>query len=125
METCIFCRIVRKELPAHTVYEDQDFIAFLDINPLSPGHTLVIPKQHYRWVWDVPASGAYFEIASKIARALQATSGSHAVHAKVVGEEVHHAHVWVYPDPNHTFTTDKKDFARQAEALRSTLSTVQ
>lgn len=46
METCIFCKIVEGELPSHKVYEDKDVLAFLDINPTSPGHTLVIPKYH-------------------------------------------------------------------------------
>ena len=45
---CIFCKIVKGEIPARTVYEDDDFIAFLDINPATPGHTLVIPKGHYQ-----------------------------------------------------------------------------
>lgn len=52
---CIFCEIVKGEIPAYKVYEDGNFLAFLDINPQSPGHTQVITKKHYRWVWDVPS----------------------------------------------------------------------
>ena len=62
MENCIFCKIVAKEIPAHIVYEDSDFVAFLDTNPVSVGHTLIVPKIHHRWVWDVPNIGAYFEV---------------------------------------------------------------
>jgi len=59
---CIFCKIVKGEIPAYKIYEDENFLAFLDINPQSPGHTQVIPKRHYRWVWDIPNVGAYFEV---------------------------------------------------------------
>ena len=47
MHNCIFCKIVKKEIPAHIVYEDDDFMAFLDINPLSPGHCMIIQKKDY------------------------------------------------------------------------------
>src|SRR3990167_6600023 len=66
-KNCIFCKIVKKEIPAHVVYEDENFLAFLDIHPQSPGHTQVITKMHYRWVWDVPNAGKYFEVVKKIA----------------------------------------------------------
>ena len=56
-DTCIFCKIVKKELPAYVVYENDNFLAFLDIYPLAPGHVQIIPKNHYRWVWDVPNIG--------------------------------------------------------------------
>ncbi len=69
MQDCIFCKIVNGEIPSNKVYEDEKFLAFLDINPLSPGHTQVIPKEHYRWVWDVPNIGEYFEVVKKIAKA--------------------------------------------------------
>src|SRR4051812_29351975 len=71
MHDCIFCKIVRGEIPSTKVYEDEDFLAFMDKNPRSPGHVQVIPKKHYRWVWDVPHIGKYFEVAQKIARAQQ------------------------------------------------------
>ena len=48
MNDCVFCKIVAGEIPAHKVYEDDKYLAFLDIRPLSPGHTLVIPKTHFR-----------------------------------------------------------------------------
>ena len=58
---CIFCEIVAGNIPAAKVYEDEDVLAFMDIAPANPGHTLVIPKQHYRNIYDMPA-----EIGSKI-----------------------------------------------------------
>lgn len=116
MNNCIFCKIINKEIPANIIYEDSDFLAFLDINPLSPGHTLVIPKKHYRWVWDVPNVGEFFEVARKIALAQQKAWNQPTIHSKIVGEDVEHAHIWVYPDPKNT-TGDKKDFASNQKKL--------
>lgn len=121
MPDCIFCKIVNKEIPANIVYEDADFLAFLDIRPLSPGHTLVIPKKHHRWVWDVSNTGKYFEVVQKIALAQKKAFNLEAVHAKIIGEEVEHAHIWVYPDPEKT-AGDKKDFAENAEKIKRGLS---
>ena len=108
MNDCVFCKIVKKEIPAQIVYEDDNFLAFLDIRPQSPGHTLVIPKEHYRWVWDVPNIGKYFETASKIAHAQQKAFGKDKVIAKIVGEEIPHAHIWLIPDLE--TAGDKMDF---------------
>lgn len=115
---CIFCKIVAEEIPAHIVYEDDDYLAFLDINPLSPGHTLVIPKIHYRWVWDLPSAeiGAYFAVVQKIALAQRAAFGTEAIWSKVMGDEVPHAHVWVFPHPQEA-AGDKKDFEKNRKNL--------
>lgn len=107
MTDCVFCKIVAKEIPANIVYEDADFLAFLSIDPQSPGHTLIIPKKHYRWVWDVPNLGPYFEVAGKIARAQKKAFGVDMVLSKIVGEEVHHAHIWIFPSDK--AAGDKKD----------------
>jgi histidine triad (HIT) family protein len=116
MENCIFCKIVDGKIPSHNVYEDSEFLAFLSIDPVSPGHTLVIPKKHYRWVWDVPNAGAYFEAARKVALAQKKAFGTDFVLSKIVGEEVPHAHIWIYPDKE--IAGDKKDFAGNAEKIK-------
>jgi histidine triad (HIT) family protein len=79
------------------VYEDDNFFAFLDIRPLNPGHTLVIPKEHHRWVWDVPNIGNYYEVVAKIANTIKKVMGTDFVLSFVSGEEVPHAHVWLIP----------------------------
>jgi histidine triad (HIT) family protein len=119
MENCIFCKIVSGEIPSHKVYEDDNFIAFLDIHPQSPGHTQIIPKQHYRWVWDVPNAGEYFEVAQKIAKAQMKAFDTDFILSKVVGDEVPHAHIWVFP--NSEVEGDKKDFEGNAEKIRGNL----
>ena len=98
MNSCIFCKIVSREIPAHIVYEDDDFLAFLDIHPQSPGHTQIIPKKHVRWVWDYQGVGAYFEIAQKIALAQRKAFNTDFILSKVVGDEVPHAHIWIFPN---------------------------
>lgn len=97
MRDCVFCKIIRKELPSYHVYDDEKFVAFLDIRPLNPGHTLVVPRIHDRWVWDVPHSGHYFEITTKIAKVMQKTMKTDWVAADVAGMGVHHAHIHLVP----------------------------
>lgn len=54
MEDCIFCKIIKGEIPSFKVYEDEQVFAFEDINPISPGHTLIIPKRHAQDLWEIP-----------------------------------------------------------------------
>jgi histidine triad (HIT) family protein len=119
MDNCVFCKIVIKEIPAEIVYEDNDFLAFLDIHPQSPGHTQVIPKEHYRWVWEVPNAGEYFELAKKIALALGKTFNTDFILSRIVGDEVEHAHIWVFP--NREVKGDKEDFKGNAEKIMENL----
>lgn len=119
MPDCIFCKIVRGEIPSNKVYEDESFLAFMDIDPRSPGQVQVIPKEHYRWVWDVPNVGEYFEVARKVARAEQKAFSTDSIWSQVRGDEVPHAHIWVFP---HTDTPgDKTDFTGNAEKIRAAL----
>lgn len=97
MSDCIFCKIVAGEIPSYKVYEDENFLAFLDIRPLNPGHTLVIPKKHYRWVWDIENLDEYYTVVGKIANALRKAFNTDYVVSVVFGEEVAHAHVWLVP----------------------------
>lgn len=116
MENCIFCKIVRGEIPSYKVYEDENFLAFLDINPKSPGHTQIIPKKHHRWVWDVPNAGEYFEFARKIALAQRKAFETDWILSKIVGDEIEHAHIWVYP--NKEAGGNPKDFDGNLKKLK-------
>ena len=118
-ENCIFCKIVKKELPAEIVYADEEFLAFLDIHPQSPGHTLVIPKKHYRWVWDHPNAGQYFEVAKKIALAQKKAFNTDIIWSKIMGDEIAHAHIWVFPHAN--TPGNKTDLAGNALKIRTQL----
>ena len=118
MDNCIFCKIIKKEIPADIVYEDKDFIAFLDIKPLAPGHVQVIPKHHYRWVWDVQNIGQYFEVVKKVALAQKKVFKTDVIRSQIYGDEVHHAHVWLWPE-NGTGTKD--NFKENAESIKNNL----
>ena len=115
---CIFCQIISGDIPSYKVYEDDDFFAFLDIRPLNPGHVLVIPKRHYRWVWDIDNIGAYFEAVKKIANAQKQAFKTDYIVELVFGEEVEHAHVWLIPrhkDDGHGGAIDLKNIKKLSE----------
>lgn len=97
MPSCIFCRIVNNEIPSYKVYEDENYLAFLDVNPRNIGHTLVIPKKHIRWVWDSDDIAGYFRVVQKVANAQRKAFNTDWVVSLVLGEEVEHAHVWLVP----------------------------
>ncbi len=102
MDDCIFCKIVQGTIPAYTVYEDAHYMAFLDIFPRVKGHTLLIPKKHYRWVYDVPEFGEYWEIARKVANSVQKKTKSSFTSFITMGEEVPHAHIHILPQRTNT-----------------------
>ena len=97
VDKCIFCAIVAKKIPSMTVYEDDKFLTFLDIRPLNEGHVLVVSKQHYRWTYDVPEFGNYWEVAKKIAFAQMNSLNAKFVQFLTAGMGVHHAHIHVVP----------------------------
>jgi len=94
---CIFCKIIKGEIPSHNVYEDDNFVAFLDAFPKSVGHCQVVPKEHHRWVWDVPNIGEYMEAAQRVALAQQKAFGTEMIISRIIGDEVPHAHIWLVP----------------------------
>lgn len=103
MESCLFCKIIRRELPATVVYEDEETLAFLDIKPVNPGHTLVIPKKHYTNIHDMPDElvGKVAIAAKKIADAIL-KMGAKGVNigmnnGEAAGQIIFHAHVHVMP----------------------------
>jgi histidine triad (HIT) family protein len=105
---CIFCKIVRGELPAHKVYEDATSFAFLDIRPLADGHTMVIPKAHYERLQDVPIAeaGRLFEAVHKVAGAVQSALDAPATtiginNGKAAGQVVPHLHIHIVPRHAH------------------------
>jgi histidine triad (HIT) family protein len=100
--TCIFCEIVAGERPAHVVLDEGDVFAFLDIRPLFPGHTLLIPKVHYETLLDLPAPllEPYFGAAQRLAGVMESelgAAGSFVAINNRVSQSVAHLHVHVVP----------------------------
>ncbi|MEK9176973.1 MAG: HIT family protein [Patescibacteria group bacterium] len=101
---CIFCKIASGELPSEKIYEDEATVAFLDLKPVNPGHALVIPKLHYRNVFDIPEDAwlAVMKTARHIAAAIQKATSAGGVNIVVNNESpahqlIFHAHVHVIP----------------------------
>lgn len=95
----IFSRIVAGEIPSHKVAEDEEFFAFLDINPVAKGHTLVIPKQEVDYIFDLDDQllGRMMAFAKKVARAQEAAIPCKRIGMAVMGLEVPHAHIHLIP----------------------------
>ncbi len=103
-EDCIFCKIVAGEIPCSKVYETDSVLAFLDIEPVNPGHALVIPKAHHPQIWDVPdALGAELATALKIvSKGVFKATGADGLNIGMnnfaaAGQLVMHAHYHVIP----------------------------
>ena len=95
----IFTKIVRREIPAYIVAEDNDFLAFLDINPQVPGHTLVIPKSEVDRIWDVSDEllSRILLFAKPLALALERAFPCERCAISVIGLDVPHAHIHLLP----------------------------
>ena len=95
----IFSRIVAGEIPCHKIAENEEFFAFLDINPVAVGHTLVIPKQETDYIFDIddPMLGRMMSFAKQVASAQQAAIPCKRIGLAVMGLEVPHAHIHLIP----------------------------
>ena len=104
MEDGIFCKIIRKEIPCHEIYEDKDVLVFLDIKPISKGHCLIVTKKHYKTLLDIPdKEGRYlFKIIKHIGNALLKSLKAGGFNLgmnnfKAAGQEIMHAHFHIIP----------------------------
>ena len=136
MTDCIFCKIVKGEIPALKVYEDASVLAFLDITPISLGHTLVVPKAHYRDLTELPDDvlGPLFSAVKKVAKAAVEATGADAFNTGIntgpeAGQVVMHMHVHVMPRtqgdglqhwPKRSVT--REEMQRTADAMRAKLA---
>ena len=95
----IFTKIINKEIPCHLIAEDQDSIAFMDINPIALGHVLVVPKKEVDNIFDLDSNTyqALWVFAKKISFALKKTIPCNRVGVSVIGLEVPHAHIHLIP----------------------------
>lgn len=99
MQDSIFTKIIKGEIPAYKVYEDENTFAFLDIHPLTEGHVLVVPKKQVEFIWDLEPTDyqALMEAVQKIGKHLRKVMDAPYVGVEVVGIDVPHTHVHVVP----------------------------
>lgn len=128
----IFSQIVAGEIPAQRIREDDRFLAFVDIRPIRPGHSLVIPKQEIDHFFDLPDDllAGLMVFAKPVAAAIREVSGAARVGCVVVGVEVPHAHLHLVPvdgphdiDFRRAAPADADDLEAMAERLRAALGT--
>jgi histidine triad (HIT) family protein len=103
-EECVFCKIVARKLPAAIVYENDDYIAFMDKAPFSEGHTLVCPRKHGETIWDMaePEIGGLFALSARLSRAVMKATNSDGFrfvqnNGEAANQVVAHVHVHVIP----------------------------
>src|SRR2546427_5337233 len=103
-EDCIFCNIIERHAPADIVYEDQHSIAFLDIYPLNPRHTLVVSKKHYATLDEMPPEevGLLFATVAKVMKDVKEAVGADGINigqsnGKAASQDVFHVHVHIIP----------------------------
>jgi len=98
VDECIFCKIVRREIPSQLVYEDNDAMAFLDINPRSKGMCIVIPKQHYAtYDENLEMSSKLFDKALIVAEKIKKSLKPMTIFFSIMSAQVPHFHIRVYP----------------------------
>lgn len=103
-EECIFCKIIRKEIPSKIIFEDDKNLAFLDINPISEGHSLIILKNHYETLENIPDKDLInlFQVVRDIAKKIFEKLNIDGYHIlqnnyKAAGQEVNHFHIHIIP----------------------------
>jgi len=126
----IFTKIVNGEIPAYKVAEDDNYLAFLDVNPNAKGHTLCIPKQEINKIFDMEEDHylGLMKFSRKVAKALEKSVDCKRVGVAVVGLEVPHVHVHLIPLNNmdemrftHKVKLEKEEFEALAEKINSNL----
>lgn len=127
----IFTKIINREIPAHIVAEDDNYLAFLDINPLVKGHTLVIPKKEVNYIFDLDdqtLSGLNL-FAKRVAKAIEKVVKCERIGVTVIGLEVPHAHIHLIPInrmadmnfANNKLKLSQEELADIAESIRKAL----
>ena len=128
----IFTKIINREIPIYTVAEDDRFIAFLDINPLSAGHTLIVPKKEIDYFFDVDEDtlSSMMVFSRKVAVAIRKSVKCKRVGVAVIGFEVPHAHLHLVPMnhmgdinfANPKLKLSKEEFEKVMKDIRSHLT---
>lgn len=133
---CLFCKLIAREIPAQVVYEDDETLAFLDINPVNPGHTLIIPKEHSVDIFEIDEKNwaAVMKTARIVAHAIERVYDVSGINIGMnnrpgAGQVIPHAHVHVMPrfagDPHNLWKGTpyaEGEFAATGEKLRAALA---
>lgn len=132
-DDCIFCKIVKGDIPSCTIYEDDDFKAFLDVSPANRGHALIVPKNHYDNIFEIDKAiaGKLFSLATDLAKAIKEETNCEGLNVvqnngEVAGQTVNHFHLHLIPrfkgDKVNVkwvqLESDMDDLAKLAESIK-------
>jgi histidine triad (HIT) family protein len=135
MSDCIFCKIINKKLPCYQIYEDDNFLAFLDIEPISKGHTLIIPKKHYNTFEETPIEllSEMIKVVNKVGIAIKKATKADAFNiglnnGKAAGQLIMHTHFHIIPrfndDGLHTWPSiecSEEEFKKITKDIKTNL----
>jgi histidine triad (HIT) family protein len=127
MADCIFCKIIEGAEPSHTIWESEDFLAFLSIHPCNPGHTCLTPKSHVDYVFDLeePLYAGIFQVARRLSGPIKRATDAQRVGIAVEGFSVRHVHLHLVPlynvaelDPHRHIKQNQEELAEMAGKIR-------
>lgn len=128
--SCIFCKIIKKEIPAEVVYEDKYHLAFMDLHPINSGHILLIPKEHEDYIFDLKNKNysKLFLKAKELSLKLKKAVNSKRIGLAIEGFGVPHAHIHLVPvnnpnelNPERAKPSDTEELKKIAEKIRDEL----
>lgn len=126
-ENCIFCKIIAGEIPSFKVWEDKDFFAFLDISPINSGHTLLVPKKHTDYVFEMQDKeySNIFLAAKKLSGPIQKATDAKRIGLAIEGFSVPHVHLHLVPlfggnelNPERAKKADMTDLEKMCEKIK-------
>lgn len=128
MKDCLFCKIIKGEVPSYKIWEDENFFAFLDINPINPGHTILVPKKHLDYIFDLEEIlySEIFKTAKKLSGPLKKATKAEKIGLAIEGFAIRHIHIHLVPvnkvndlDPNRAKKTSSEELSKMAEKIKS------
>ena len=128
MSSCVFCKIVEGMEPAHRVWESEDFLAFLTRSPCNPGHTLLIPKAHVDYIFDLeePLYSNIFRAAKRLCEPIKNATDAKRIGVAIEGFSVPHVHLHLVPvngvselDPHRHIKQTQQELAEMAGRIRA------
>lgn len=134
MKTCIFCQIIKGAEPAHKIWESDEFLAFLSIHPVNPGHVCLIPKTHVDYVFDLeePLYSRIFQAAKPLSGPIQRATSAKRIGIAVEGFSVPHVHVHLVPlfnvdelDPHRHIKQNQEQLVEMAAKIRNAIVNVE
>jgi histidine triad (HIT) family protein len=131
MEDCLFCKIIKGEVPSYKIWEDKNFFAFLDINPINPGHTILVLKKHLGYIFylEEPLYSEIFRTAKKLSEPLKKATGAERIGLAIEGFVIPHIHIHLVPvnkvndlDPNKAKKASPEELLEMMERIKNEIN---